>query len=197
MPTQTQPPVKLALLWLILVLVLAAGAGAVPVQVQAQAESLPVGSAVQPGHSAGDLQDIQAPEAPAAASFPDPPVYDSGWLAIDTYSYLLLTHNLGSQGFTNPDAYVVDLRFRDTTTGIESLGVNQAAYGGNELIAPVPAGYTPNDRVGGYWFGLNTEMIRVYWSFMIYNPITSFTSATTAASPRMSPIQTTAPTGTA
>lgn len=58
--------------------------------------------------------------------FPDPPVWDSGWMDIAPGASETLTHPVGG----NVDDYVVGLWFKDTTPG--GIGINTRCYGGLE-----------------------------------------------------------------
>ena len=165
----TKPAAKLVVLWLILVILLVSGSGMAPVSVLAQDGSptqdtplSPTKDAAQPAQAdpATGYVDGQGPTAPAAAlaRYPGRAAYDSGWLAINAGQTLQLNHNLGG----SVDNYVVDLRFFGASTTLESHGFNQIMYGGDQLIAPVPAGYAVDDQVGAYWHSLNTSSIKVY-----------------------------------
>ncbi len=100
----------------------------------------------------------QSPASPAAVgAFPGAASYDSGWLAIDAGQTLILTHDLGG----STDNYLVDLRFHSGTTDLEYHGINQLAYGGNQLISPPPSGYAADDLVGAYWRSLTASTIKV------------------------------------
>ena len=68
---------------------------------------------------------------------PDPPDWDSGWVAVATDTAKTLTHNLG----VNPNQYVVRGWQKDTTEG--GIGINHRFVGGFES--------------GGSFFGTNWE----------------------------------------
>lgn len=157
----TNPTARLAALWIILVIVLVAGAGVAPVSVMAQIETPaqdPLLPPTQPGTRLDPTSGRTAAAPEAAALYPGAPTYDSGWLAINPGQNMLLTHNLGD----SIDNYVVDLRFYGNSDTLEEHGYNQLAYGGNQLIAPVPTGFAVKESVGAYWYGLTTSSVSVY-----------------------------------
>ena len=80
------------------------------------------------------------------------PDYDSGWVAIPVDGANTLAHNLGG----NVDAYVVDMQYRSTGSG-----VNQRYYGGADFGDTISIG-SPDDRVGAYWRSLTTTNITVF-----------------------------------
>jgi hypothetical protein len=143
-----------------LIALVAAGSGQMSSAVRAQGElatataqaprALPKTSA--PDGSTSD-RSVSAPAA-AGPTYPGAPAYDSGWQSIAPDQTLTLIHNLG----VNPSNYVVDLRFN----ALEQFGINQASYGGNQLMAPVPDGYVADDSVGAYWHSLTPYTIKVY-----------------------------------
>lgn len=108
-----------------------------------------------------DLLNEEEPSAPVnpTASFPgSAPAYDSGWLPIAQGEYLTLNHYLG--GVT--DQYVVDLRFKSTSTSVESQGYNQRMYGGNQYYQIEPPVNGGNGFVGAYWYGLTNTSIGIH-----------------------------------
>jgi hypothetical protein len=78
------------------------------------------------------------------AAFPRP-AYDRGWVSISKGTTKTLTHDLGG----NPDNYVFDLQFYDS-----SLGRHKQGYGGNHASITV--------AWGAYWKGLDDTRIAVY-----------------------------------
>ena len=109
-----------------------------------------------PDSSSGTPREIGPEEVlETADAYPGSTSYDSGWLAIGAGTTRTLTHNLGG----SVSNYVVDLRFYSESA---NYVYNQIMYGGNQLIAPVPAGYSADDRVGAYWHSLTTTSIKVY-----------------------------------
>ncbi len=155
----TKPAARLAALWIILVILLVAGTGLAPASVQAQIEPpTQPGAQFDPASASGPTSGSAAAAPEAAALYPGTPMYDSGWMAINPAQTMLLTHSLGG----SIDNYVVDLRFYGDSATLEDHGVNQVAYGGNQLIAPVPTGFAENDSVGAYWYALTTSTVRVY-----------------------------------
>jgi hypothetical protein len=70
------------------------------------------------------------------------PDYDSGWQEMD--HYLTLQHNIGG----DPNNYVIDLQFKEPG----GIGVNQAAYGGDN---------STSGSYGAYWHNLTDTEIGV------------------------------------
>ncbi|MDX1776416.1 MAG: hypothetical protein R3297_07530, partial [Desulfobulbales bacterium] len=71
---------------------------------------------------------VQTTAAPVAGMFPRP-AYDSGWVDIGWLETKALTHNLGG----DPDNYVVDLTFKDLSSGVVSnrgLGYDEYEFDG-------------------------------------------------------------------
>lgn len=83
--------------------------------------------------------------------------YSSNWVAIPAGQSHIFTHNLGG----NIDDYVVDLMFNDTDPTVNSLGVNQRAYGGRTL-GTLSTFFDDGQRVGAYWYALQGNVIYVY-----------------------------------
>jgi ligand-binding sensor domain-containing protein len=69
--------------------------------------------------------DVAAAQVRLRIWIPDPPLYDSGWVNIQSGQVLTLTHNLGG----SVDEYAVGMKFRDISGG---LGIHHYAFGGLE-----------------------------------------------------------------
>ena len=88
------------------------------------------------------------------------PDFDSGWRHILPGDDILSFHNTGSSA----DDYRVDMEFKSDTP---PLLINQCFYGGND-IGPKVDNLGPNltaadnDRVGAFWYGLDTQYIKVF-----------------------------------
>jgi hypothetical protein len=80
--------------------------------------------------------------APATASRQ----WTSGWTEVPTSTLRVFNHNLGG----DPDAYAVEMWFRDTDGG---LGINRCNYGGVEM---------GDHRAGAFWRDLTANQISVY-----------------------------------
>ena len=92
--------------------------------------------------------DMFADRARVRIWVPDPPpLYDSGWVAIDAGSAMTLTHNLGG----DIDDYSVAMRFRHACP--EGYGVHLRSAGGMEHMGGM--------RVGAAWHSLTSETIQV------------------------------------
>ena len=74
------------------------------------------------------------------------PAWDSGWQSMSQGQKSVLTHGLGG----DPDAYVVDVQFRQPS------GIHHTFYGGNSFFK----GDDFCDR-GGYWDNLTDQSIQV------------------------------------
>lgn len=82
------------------------------------------------------------------------PDYDSGWISLTPgASATTLTHSLGG----NPDDYVVDMQYKNGTSGI-----NQRYFGGADFGAKAFNGSRNNDRVGLYWRSLTNSTITLF-----------------------------------
>ncbi|NOZ49520.1 MAG: hypothetical protein GXP37_05640 [Chloroflexi bacterium] len=82
------------------------------------------------------------------------PDYDSGWLSLTPgAAATTLNHNLGG----NADDYVVDMQYRNV-----SSGVNQRFYGGADFGATSFSGARNDDRVGLYWRSLTNASITLF-----------------------------------
>ncbi len=82
------------------------------------------------------------------------PSYDSGWVGVNPNQARTLTHQVGG----NPELYFMAVWQR--AAGVN--GVNQRHYGGADLGANPPSGYSENDRVGAYWRSLTADTVTLY-----------------------------------
>jgi hypothetical protein len=84
-----------------------------------------------------------------------PATYDSGWVSINQGAGHTFMHNIGGSA----EDYRVDMEFKAPP----GLLVNQSFYGGNDMgpQSTIPNAAN-NDRVGAYWYGLDTDSIAVF-----------------------------------
>jgi hypothetical protein len=82
------------------------------------------------------------------------PMGYKNWNYMDRGSYINLTSIV-----VDPDNYLVDLRFQDTTPG--GYGINQRFYGGKDCLSTA-TDCQANAREGATWFGLGTNKASVF-----------------------------------